>query len=106
MKFANKHVMNEPPIPSVRLVAVGFASLLLLAWIGFVPGSIPSALRLTVEHPGRMMVTANFAFLVLVPLLPLLWRGPWIVRWLALLLSIFPALALGVTGLWLSSWIY
>jgi hypothetical protein len=93
-------------IPSVQLVAVGFASLALLAWIGFVPGSIPSTLRFTVDHPVRMMITSNLAFLILVPLVPLLWRGPAHVRWLALLLSLFPTLALGVTSLWLTSWIF
>ena len=93
-------------IPSVRFAAVGFASLALLAWIGFVPGSMPSTIRFTADHPVRMIITANFAFFILVPLAPLLWRGPACVRWLALLLSLFPALTLGVTSLWLTSWIF
>ena len=92
--------------PSVRLAAVGFASLALLAWIGFVPGSMPSTLRFTADHPVRMVITANVAFLILVPLVPLLWRGPARVRWLAFLLFIFPSLTLAVTSLWFTLWIF
>jgi hypothetical protein len=86
------------------LVVAGSASLVLLAWIGFVPGSIPFILRSSAGHPVRILITALFALLILLALAPVLGRGPARMRWLALLLCIFPALALGVAGLCLCLW--
>ena len=97
--------MNESAhSPAVRLVVAGSASLILLAWIGFVPGSIPFIVRSSDGHPVRILITALFALLIILALAPILGRGPAGMRWLALLLCLFPALALSVAGLCLCLW--
>jgi hypothetical protein len=87
--------------PSVRLAVAGYVTLVLLAWIGFVPGATPS-LQFTGEHPVRILITTLCALLILLTLAPVLGRGPAHMRWLALLLCLFPALIMAMTGLWTS----
>jgi flagellar biosynthesis protein FliR len=89
-------------LPTVRLALAGYASLALLAWIGFVPSGLPAIFRrYGSEHPVPMLVSATISLLILVCLAPVLWRGPRRDRWLAVLLLVFPTLVFGVTTLWL-----
>jgi len=88
-------------LPSVRLAGAGLLSMALLAWIGFVPGSTPSLPDFTCNHPVRIVISTLFALFILVTLAPVLGRGPKPLRWLALLLCLFPFVVLGVTGFWL-----
>ena len=87
--------------PSVRLAVAGYASLALLAWIGFVPGCVPPLLpRTSPVYPVAVVITALIAVFILAILTPVVWRGPVRDRWLALLVAVFPFF----TALWLGVW--
>src|SRR6185503_20961910 len=89
-------------LPTVRLALAGYASLALLAWIGFVPSGFPAIFRrYGAERPVPILVSAAISLLVLVCLVPVLWRGPRRDRWLAVLLLVFPTFIFGITALWL-----
>ncbi len=92
--------------PSVRLATAGFASLVLLAWLTFVPGTLPPMLSLGVQHLMPILASAGLSLIILVILVPVFWRGPRRDRWLAALVSVFPMLVFGVTALWLVSYIF
>jgi hypothetical protein len=93
--------------PTMRLAVAGYTSLALLAWIGFVPASVPDIFdRYDSGHPVAMLGSAAISLFILVTLAPVFWRGPGRDRWLAALLSAFPVLVFGVTALWLVAWAF
>jgi hypothetical protein len=96
------NAMNKSEhFPSVRLAVAGYASLSLLAWIGFVPGCVPPFLfRTSPVHAVPVVVTALVSLFILVILTPVVRHGPGRDRWLALLLAVFPFF----TALWLGVW--
>jgi len=90
--------------PSVRLATSGCLSLVLLFWIGFWDDA---SWRLFISpyhgvdaDPLSFAVTAGLALLILMILIPVLWRGPAGDRWLAALLALFPLslFAIAVAG--------
>jgi hypothetical protein len=86
--------------PSVRLAAAGYGSVLLLAWITFVPGSFPPLMaRHLPVYPPAFLVTAAISLLILVVLAPVVWHGPGRDRALALLAGLFPLLVFAVVAL-------
>src|SRR5207249_8584682 len=90
--------------PSVRLATAGFASVLLLAWLGFVPDASPlQADPKARTYPLAMLCTALLALSILVVLAPVFRRGPGRDRWLAALATVFPLLAFLVTLLWFAA---
>lgn len=91
--------------PNVRLAVAGYGTLILLAWIGFMPHSMP----LYSQSRGLLDIVGDFGTVVLslctqVILVPVLWRGKWRDRWLAILLSVFPMLLMGCFALPLLGW--
>jgi hypothetical protein len=89
--------MNDTDhFPSVRLAAAGCLSLLLLLWIGFW-GDASWPMLISGRHgvgidasPFSFAVATGLALLILLILIPVLWRGPARDRWLAALLAVFP----------------
>ena len=87
---------------SVRLAVGGYASLALVVWLAFVPGSVRGLLfgdRYVEVIP--MMVSGAISVFILVVLLPVLRYGPSRSRWLAAILVPFPVLTIGAIALWL-----
>ena len=89
--------------PSIRLAAAGFLSLLLLGWVGVCcqdSWSIFTYTRHAIdEEPFSLIVTVGLALSILLILIPVLWRGPGIDRWLAALLTVFPLSLFAVAAL-------
>ena len=84
----------------MRLAFAGLASLFLLAWIGFVPSGFPEmSNRYGRENPLASLGSASIAIIILVTLVPVLWRGRLGDRCLAALLAIFPLVVLAVIAL-------
>ena len=82
----------------------GYASLALLAWIGFVPGSLPEFFsRFMWGNPVVVLITAAISLFILVILAPVFRQGPARERWLAALLAVFPLAAFCLTGLLMGS---
>ena len=93
--------MNEQ-FPAARLAVAGYASLGLLAWIAFMPGSLPPIFfRFGRASSAAIIVTATISLFIIVILTPVLWSGPRGNRWLAVLVILFPFITLSVAGLWL-----
>lgn len=79
--------------PSVRLATAGYASVVLLAWLGFAPGSSPNLFpRYDDARPIPILVSAAISLFALVVLVPVFWHGPSRNRWLAALAALFPGL--------------
>jgi hypothetical protein len=80
--------------PSIRLAAAGFVSLLLLGWVGVWYQDFWSVFNFTRhaidEEPFSLTVTVGLALSILLILIPVLWRGAGMDRWLAVLLTFFP----------------
>src|SRR5262245_54588937 len=92
-------------LPSVRLAASGCVSLVLLAWIGFMPLWLPPVTSLFDRVCLiAVAVAAGLSAAVLAILAPVVWHGPRRDRWLALLLAPFPLLVFSVTSWWLGAW--
>ena len=90
--------------PSVRLATAGFASMLLLAWLGFIPDGSPlQADPKATGYPVAMLCTALLALSNLVVLAPVFRHGPSRDRWLAALATVFPLVAFLVTLLWFTA---
>jgi hypothetical protein len=86
--------------PSVRLAAAGYASVVLLAWIGFVPGAfLPVDMRDAEIRILPAIVSACFSLFILVILCPVFWFGPARDRWLGSIAALLPGLVFVVTGL-------
>jgi hypothetical protein len=86
--------------PSVRLVAAGYASVVLLAWIGFVPGSFLQApVRDAQVSLIPTAVSGCLSLLILVVLCPVFWLGSARDRWLASIAALLPTSVFVVTGL-------
>jgi hypothetical protein len=95
--------MNRPDhFPTLRLTVAGVVSLVLLGWIGLVPGSLPPLLsQYGRSSPLAVLVTDSVASFIVITLLPILWQGPARDRWLALLLIVGPLLVVGLGTVWL-----
>jgi hypothetical protein len=81
---------------NVRLLIAGIASLLLLCWIAFVPGTLPALIAGPGYAPsgGRILVSVALSVTAAVPLLPVLFRGSRAQRVAAGLALVFPAATL------------
>lgn len=90
--------------PSVRLLAAGFVSMVLLGWLSFNGDAFPPVLlNVRDGYPGNevsIAVTATISLIILVTLIPVLKQGPQVDRRLAFLLAMFPLFIFGVALLW------
>jgi hypothetical protein len=92
---------KQAHFPSVRLAAAGIISVLLLAWLAFVPRASPFQADVNAKtYPVALLGTSLLSLANLTVLAPVLWHGPGRDRWLAMLVSVFPLLTFGVTLLW------
>lgn len=86
---------------SIRLLVAGIASLLLLTWTligrGLPPLIVPPGLTVS---PWPILITALMATAILVILCPVVFRGKPGVRWVSIMLGVFPFLVLSVIVLW------
>jgi hypothetical protein len=100
--------MNDPAhFPAVRLATAGYASVVLLAWVGFGSGNFPNPFsRYDVVRPFPALISAAASLFIVVVLVPVFWHGPSRNRWLAALVVPFPAFIFLSAGLWILSWIF
>jgi hypothetical protein len=82
---------KQPPLPSERLTISSFFLLMLLAWLVLVPGSIPPLFVNQSPRPFLVLCTVAVSVLIVVTVLPVVFRGSWRERFLAAFVGLLPA---------------